>query len=46
MKKYYYVTEIEYCVLCGVEHKRRDRVKEKPEVSIKFIEFACDEHFI
>lgn len=46
MKKYYYITEIEECVLCGKEKKRRYRVNKKPKNSIDFKQFACETHFI
>jgi len=45
-KKYYYITEIEECVLCGKEKSSRYRVKEKPKSSILIKQYACDEHFI
>ena len=46
VKKYYYILEIEECVLCGRERKSRYRVKDKPESSILIKQYACDEHFI
>lgn len=45
-KKYWYVTEIEFCVLCGREKKTKYRVYIKPKNKIKTKEHACSEHFI
>lgn len=45
-QKYWYMTEIDYCVICGREKKCRYRVYEKPEHSIILKETACHGHFI
>jgi len=45
-KKYWYMIDIEVCVLCGKERKSRYRVFEKPEFNINMTEFACNEHFM
>lgn len=45
-KKYWYKTEVEYCVLCGREKKYKFRVFEKPKQKLYHKEFACAEHFI
>ena len=34
MKKYWYVTIVWHCPVCGKEDKRRHRVYEKPKESI------------
>ena len=49
-QSYWYKTEIEYCVLCGIEHKDRYRVYDKPKPKdpgkrIEVKEFACGIHF-
>jgi len=44
--KYWYMTDIEVCVLCGEEKKYKYRVYEKPEFNINMTEFACNEHFM
>jgi len=44
--KYWYITEIETCVLCGYEMKYRYRVPTKPVHSIILKDNACPEHFI
>lgn len=46
-KKYWYVTEVTACVLCGREKRYRYRVytKPKPQDKIKYDEDACGEHF-
>ena len=44
-KKYWYVKEIEFCVICGREKKHRYRVYEKPKVKIFEQEYACGDHF-
>lgn len=47
-QRYWYVTEIATCVLCGREKKNRHRVYKEPERAGRtlFIEDACQEHFI
>lgn len=45
-KKYWYVCEIDYCVLCGRETKRRYRVYTKPKQYFIWDEVACSIHFI
>lgn len=44
-QKYWYITKIEFCVICGREKKRRYRVYVKPTNNIKSTEYACGEHF-
>jgi len=44
--KYWYLTEVEYCVLCGRERKSRERVYDKAKSGTVFTEFACNNHFI
>ena len=44
--QYWYITEIESCVICGVEHKDRYRVYDKPQFSINWKDSACGQHFI
>jgi len=44
--KYWYSTEIQYCVVCGREKKYRERVYEKEKSGTTFVEYACGEHFI
>ena len=46
IKKYYYITEIEECVLCWKEKRLRYRVYKKPEFSIIHKQNACPQHFI
>ena len=45
-QQYWYVTEIYTCVLCGVEHKNRYRVYEKPIEPTFIRDTACSQHFI
>jgi hypothetical protein len=45
-QNYWYVKELDICVLCGVEKERRHRVNEKPQTNLIVKEFACSEHFI
>lgn len=45
-KKYWYRTEIQMCVLCGVERKDRYRVYDKTQSGVYASEMACDIHFI
>lgn len=45
-KKYWYITDIEECVLCGKEKKYRYRIYEPPEHPIRIKQFACHGHFI
>lgn len=45
-RKYWYITEITECVLCGCGKKHRYRVYEKPKNSIDYVNFACSTHFI
>lgn len=46
--KFWYITEITACVLCGREKKSKYRVYEKPKPENKqtYNEFACSEHFM
>ena len=44
--KYWYLTEVEYCVLCGRERKSRERVYDKEKSGTVFTEFACGNHFM
>jgi len=45
--KYWYVTEIKSCVLCGVETINKHRVFEKPnnQERIKWQDTGCHTHF-
>lgn len=43
--KYWYVTEIYACVLCGREIKSKYRVYIKPDRSIIWHDDACHNHF-
>lgn len=45
-KKYWYVTEIYACVLCGHEKKHKYRVYEKPINKIIWHDDVCATHFI
>lgn len=49
-KKYWYYTEIEYCVLCGHENKYRERrytpKPENPSERTVVRETACGHHFM
>lgn len=47
-QKYWYKTEITYCVLCGKEKIVRYRVTEEPTPEQKhiWIDDACSEHFM
>ena len=49
-KKYWYFTDVEYCVLCGHERKCRERKytpkPENPGDRISVREMACQTHFI
>jgi len=45
-QKYWYVTDIYCCVLCGYEKKYRYRVYEKPEFKINWHDDVCAEHFM
>lgn len=44
--KYWYLTTIESCVLCGVEHKYRERVFSIELKGISWVEYACPGHFM
>ncbi len=43
--KYWYCKTIYYCVICGREKHYKSRVYSEQEKGIKFIEYACGEHF-
>lgn len=45
-QKYWYVTDVYACVLCGGESKYKHRVYVKPVMSINWSDTACDYHFI
>ena len=45
-KKYWYRTDVEMCVLCGVEKKFKTRVYNEKERGIFLRDFACDIHFV
>ena len=45
-QKYWYVTDIYACVLCGKEKRYRYRVYIKPENSTNWKDDACPTHFI
>lgn len=46
-QKYWYITTIKVCVICGKERKMRERVYEKPanEERLDIIDTACEKHF-
>lgn len=47
-QKYWYVTEVNCCVVCGCETREKHRVHEKPKPQEKNVwrDFACWTHFI
>ena len=49
-KKYWYYSEVEYCVLCGYERKYRERrytpKPENPSERTVWRETACGTHFM
>lgn len=45
LKKYWYRTEIQVCVLCGREKKNRYRVYDRSKSGTIISEDACYDHF-
>lgn len=45
-KQYWYKTDIDVCVICGIETKDRSRVYKKEESGTLYNETVCWSHFI
>jgi hypothetical protein len=45
-RKYWYVTDVYTCVLCGRVKRYKQRVYNESEKETKYIDEACGEHFM
>ena len=45
-RQYWYITDVDYCVICGSEMRYKHRVYIKPHSSINWIERACNHHYL
>ena len=46
VRRFWYRKEVQTCVLCGLEKITKNRVYNENEKGIRWIEYACGEHFM